>query len=321
MHQSPDTLVHKYCIFRLYYHILMARCGVFIGCFVLLSAYALAEVQPALEIEFQGQCADLIESGLDKSEFSDLISSGNAKIKVFKKGAPSGTAQKLEVAKLPSFADRSFLRLTFGPSSGPSGIIVSPFGFEYSLAALSGTNNDGKLSLQGALDVFFRLSEGGISVPFVLLDRGPDEPDGLRLTIDRRPEGMRCTLRAESHCFGPSGEGQPDSAQMQTSLARNLPVDIGQIYHFAITFETSEQRVLTVKLFRAAGNIALDTTSDAHLEGSFQCSLKDSLDRGFSEGNFVFGSLSTFPAKEGQIVIDIAGVRIFPRAPKIFSPL
>jgi hypothetical protein len=199
--------------------------------------------------------------------------------------------------------------------------LISPSGVETSLASLSQIENE-KLVLNGGLDMFFRYHEENPLqeelVPILLSVGG----DGIGLIVESDAGTIAASFddsRGETS-FDTDLDGTADAIGVRTSFVRAAPIDPEAPYHLAISFQTGDTGVVTVKVFLKPGNGAIDTREDTDLvsKAEFSMSIVGSA-KSLKKGEFTIGGRSR--SSPERAVFDLAAFRIFKPAPKIFSDI
>jgi len=218
---------------------------------------------------------------------------------------------------------KGFLRLINNKQvPGTRGVVViTPNGVETSLASLSQIES-GKLVLNGSLDLFFRYNEENPSqqelVPHLLSVMG----DGIRLIVES-DEGSIAALLSDGKdetIFDTDLDGTADASRVKTSLVKPAPVDAEAVYHLAVSFQTADTGVVTVRVFLKAGNGAIDTREDTDLvsKGEFSIVTAESK-KSLKNDDFTIRAESRSAPE--RAIVDLAAFRIFRPAPTIFPDI
>ncbi|MFG0249947.1 MAG: hypothetical protein ACF8OB_13745 [Phycisphaeraceae bacterium JB051] len=230
------------------------------------------------------------------------------------------STNKATVATDQSLAKASggYLSVDARPDSKPGhagGVKIKPQSAQSSLAAMSQIV-DGKVVLNGAFDFFFRANaelDKGMSVMRVLDHKGA--ADGLRLVYLSHDGKPRVEI------LGPKGKAAPfkrangrDASVIAPEIGLIMEADT--VYHMALGFETAADGMVSMTMYAAEGNVALDK-SMAMATTKFTLNA-DSVKSGFGEGEFFFG-------KSGQagtpIVQDFDCLRLYNQLPDTFEAL
>jgi hypothetical protein len=249
---------------------------------------------------------------------------GKAQLLLEKADWVEGSAQNVfQVIREPVMGTKGFLRLINDKQvPGQRGFVITPTGIDTSLAAFSQIEN-GKVVLNGAIDMFFRYNEEVPSqqelVPHLLYIGGGD---GLRLVVEADAGTVAATLVDEKDetVFDTDLDGVADATKAKTSFVNAVPIDPETAYHLAVAFETSKVGVVTAKVFLKAGHGAINPKEDEDLvsQGTFSVITKDS-EKALRNGSFSIGAHSrSSPAK---VILDLAAFRIFKPAPAIFPDI
>ncbi len=195
------------------------------------------------------------------------------------------------------------------------GVIIKPESAKSSFAAMSQIV-DGKVVLNGAFDFFFRANaqlDKGMSVLRVFDVKGAS--DGLRLVYLSHDGKPRVEL------LGPKAKALPfkrSNGQEASVIAPEigLVMEADTIYHLALGFETAADGMISMTMYAAEGNVAIEK-SMAMSTVKFTLNA-DTVKSGFSDGEIFFG-------KSGQagtpIVQDFDCFRIFNQLPDTFEAL
>lgn len=227
-----------------------------------------------------------------------------------------------EVIKDSAMGEKPFLRIIDDKQiPGSRGFVIMPSGIDTSLAAISQIEN-GKIVFNGGLDMFFRYNEETPSqqelVPNLLYIGGT----GLRLIVESDSGSIAATLADEKDetVFDTDLDGTADATSVKTSFVKAAPIDPEAVYHLAVSFETTNDGVVTLKVFLKMGNGAINSKEDEDLvsKASFKLISEDP-DKTLQSSSFPIGANSrSGPAK---VILDLAAFRIFRPAPAIFPDI
>jgi hypothetical protein len=231
--------------------------------------------------------------------------------------------KSLQLIADPAMGTKGFLRLINSKQvRGTRGFVaITPNGMETSLASLSQIEN-GRVILNGGLDLFFRYSEENPSqqelVPNVLYLTG----EGIRLIVESDEGSIVAVLSdgKDESSFDTDLDGTADASRVKTSIVNSAPIDSEAVYHLAIAFQTSEAGVVSVKVFLKAGNGAINTREETDLVSQADFSIiTDNLEKSLEKAGFSIGADSR--SSPEKAVLDLAAFRIFKPAPEIFPDL
>jgi hypothetical protein len=235
-------------------------------------------------------------------------------------GEPPKSVQLIEDSAMGT---RAFVRL-FRNKQVPGmrgDAIIIPSGTESSLASLSLLEN-GKVVLNGGLDMFFRYNEENPSQEELVPNLFSAGGDGIGLIVESDSGSIAVSLNDSKGetSFDSDLDGSADATGVKTSSVRAAPIDPEAPYHLAISFQTADNGVVTVKVFLRPGDGAIDTSEDTDLvaKGEFSIIASDS-EKSLKKGEFTIGADSR--SSPEQAVLDLAAFRIFKPAPKIFPDI
>ena len=203
---------------------------------------------------------------------------------------------------------------------GTSGVVrIVPQGAETSMGAMS-SFNEGKIFLNGGIDLFFRYSEEPPSMdlmPFIFSSQG-----GLHFVIHADQKSVIAILNdpQERQIFDTDLDGSADAARVESALVNQILLDPERFQHLAIWFQTAEDGTITMKVFCKAGAGPINTAEDTDLvsKGTFRI-ITDDTTALFEQGSLAIGPNSrNFP---DIVHTDIAAFRIFAPAPDVFPDL
>jgi hypothetical protein len=235
-------------------------------------------------------------------------------------GSAEPPPKSFELLSDEAMGTKAFLRLNnYKEVPGTRGFaVIRPDTPETSLGSLSQINN-GKVTINGGLDVFFRYSEENPSqqelVPNLLATGG----EGLRLTVEADGGSVVAVLSDDKNetLFDTDQDGSADANRAKTEFVKAAPIESEVPYHLAITLETSDAGVVTMKVFLKQGTGAINTKQDEDLvsQGSFSV-ITDNADKVLYDGAISIGANSrTSPTRA---ILDLAAFRIFQPAPAVF---
>jgi hypothetical protein len=200
-------------------------------------------------------------------------------------------------------------------------VIATPDGRETSLASLSHLEN-GKLILNGGLDMFFRYSEENPSqqelVPNLLSLMG----DGIRIIVESDGGTIVASFSdgKDEASFDTDLDGTADASRVQTSSVKAAPIDPDTAYHLAISFQTAETGVITAKVFVKPGVSAINSSEDTDLVSMAEFSIITAdNEKSLKDGDFPIKADSRTSPQVA--VLDLAAFRIFKPAPAIFPDI
>ena len=249
---------------------------------------------------------------------------GKAQLRLEKSDWTEGSTQKIfQVIADSAMGTKSFLRLVDDKQQVPGtrGFIITPSGIDTSLAALARIEN-GKFVINGAFDMFFRYNEEIPSQQALVPNLVSIGGIGLRLIVESDAETIVANLVDEKDetIFDTDLDGATDATRVKTSFVKTAPIDPEVVYHLAVSFETTEDGVVTLKVFLKAGHGAINSKEDEDLvsQASFSVINEDS-EKTLQNGSFSIGANSrSSPAK---VILDLAGFRIFKPTPAIFPDI
>ena len=307
-----------------------------IAVFVLLTARSQAD--PVLSLTFDdpkdlfGGYADGISlvdiqatPAIRETEVASGIG-GMARLKVDSTELVEGAGEpptRFQLIKDPVMGTKAFLRLINdkrAPGTGGS-TVITPSGFETSLASFSQFNS-GKVALNGGVDLFFRYSEDNPSQQDLVPNIFSVVGDGIRLFVESDGKSVNAlfTNDKDGDLFDTDLDGTADANRVMTSSVNSAQIDSEAVYHLAVSFQTAETGVVTVKVFLQAGNGAIDTREDTDLvsKGEFSV-VTDESDKSLKKGEFNIGADSRSGPE--RAILDLAAFRIFRPAPAIFPDI
>jgi hypothetical protein len=251
---------------------------------------------------------------------------GTAQLKVDSTELVEGAAEpptRFQLIKDSVMGTKAFLRLINdkrAPGTAGSAVVV-PNGFENSLASLS-TSENGKVALNGGVDMFFRYTEDAPSLPELIPHLLSVRGDGIRLLVESDAGSIAASFsdgKGET-VFDTDLDGTADASGVKTSFVNAAPIDPEAPYHLAISFKTADTGVVTVRVFLQAGYGAIDTREDTDLvsKGEFSVVTDDS-EKSLKNGDFSLGVDSR--SSPERAILDLAAFRIFRPAPAIFPDI
>ncbi len=221
----------------------------------------------------------------------------------------------------PDEGVNSALRIVGNKSvPGTSGILrIVPQGIETSMAAIS-SSKDGKIILNGGIDIFLRYSEEPSSLdlmPFIFSSQG-----GLHFVVHADQKSVIAMLydQEERSIFDTDLDGSADAAKVESSLVNQAEFDPEKFQHLAIWFQTAEDGTVTMKVFSKVGSGSINTAEDTDLvsKATFRIITDD------TAALFEQGSLAIRPNSRSfpdVVRTDLAAFRIFAPAPTVFPNL
>lgn len=205
--------------------------------------------------------------------------------------------------------------------SGTSGVIrVKPEAAETSMAAIS-SFKDGKIFLNGGIDLFFRYSEEPPPVdlvPFIFSSQGP----GLHFVIHAHDQSIIAFLNDSEgqQIFDTDLDGAGDVERVDTAKVNSVQLDPEKFQHLAVWFQTTDDGTVTMKVFFKAGTGSINTGEDTDLvsTATFRV-LTDQATKLLEHGSLAIAANSR--ANPETIHNDVAAFRLFAPAPAIFPNL
>jgi hypothetical protein len=199
--------------------------------------------------------------------------------------------------------------------------LITPSGSETSLASLAKIEN-GKLVLNGGVDMFFRYNEESPELQELVPHLVSIGGDGIRLIVESDAGGIAALLsdcKSETS-FDTDLDGTADATVVKTSLVKAAPIDPETPYHVAISFQTADTGAVTVKAFLKPGNGPIDTREDTDLISKAEFSFIDTdSEKSLKRGEFTIGGDSR--SSPERSILDLAAFRIFKPAPTIFPDI
>ena len=235
----------------------------------------------------------------------------------------SGEAPKAFVLLVnPDEGVKAALRINGNKSvPGTSGVArIIPDAAETSMAAIS-TFKDGKIFLNGGIDIFFRYSEEPPPVdlaPFLFSSQGP----GLHFGIHAHEQSFAAFLNDSegTQIFDKDLDGTPDAERVDTEKTNNAQLDPEKFQHLAVWFQTADDGTVTMKVFFKAGTGAINTAEDTDLVSatSFRI-ITDNPAKLLEHGSLAVAANSR--ANPDTIHNDVAAFRLFAPTPTVFPSL
>lgn len=204
---------------------------------------------------------------------------------------------------------------------GTSGIVrIKPDAAETSMAAIS-TFKDGKIFLNGGIDIFFRYSEEPPPVdlvPFLFSSQGP----GLHFGIHAHEQSFTAFLNDSegTQIFDKDLDGTPDTERVDTEKTNTAQLDPEKFQHLAVWFQTADDGTITMKVFFKAGTGSINTAEDTDLVSatSFRI-ITDNPAKLLEHGSLAIAANSR--ANPEVIHNDVAAFRLFAPTPAVFPSL
>ena len=235
-------------------------------------------------------------------------------------GSVDDPPKSFELISDSAMGTKAFLRLNDDKQvRGTRGLaVITPDGIERSLSSLSQVK-DGKAIINGGVDMFFRYNEENPSQQEFDAKLLSTAGDGLRLTVESNAGSIVATLTDDKDAalFDTDLDGVADATKARTEPTNMAPIDPETAYHLAITLETADTGVVTMKVFLKQGNDAINTKEDVDLvsQASFSVITEDG-DKTLQKRTISIGADSgSSPAKA---ILDLAAFRIFKPAPAVF---
>ena len=148
---------------------------------------------------------------------------------------------------------------------GTSGVVrIVPQGAEASMGAIS-QFNEGKIFLNGGIDLFFRYSEEPPTMdlmPFIFSSQG-----GLHFVAHADQKSVIAILydQQERQIFDTDLDGSADATRVESALVNQILLDPDKFQHLAIWFQTAEDGTTTMKVFCKAGAGPINPAEDTDL--------------------------------------------------------
>jgi hypothetical protein len=222
----------------------------------------------------------------------------------------------------PDEGVKSALRITADKTvPGISAVIrIKPQTEESSMAAIS-TFKDGKVFLNGGIDLFLRYSEEpppSDLVPFIFSSQGA----GLHFGIQAHDQSIVAFLNDSEgqQVFDTDLDGAGDAERVDTIKVNPAQLDPQKFQHLAIWFQTADDGTVTVKVFFKTGPGPINTAEDVDIVSatSFRI-ITDQPGKLLEHGSLTIGANSRgYPE---IIQNDIAAFRLFAPAPAVFPSL
>ena len=173
---------------------------------------------------------------------------------------------------------------------GTSGSVrITPQAVETSMASLSSFKN-GKVFLNGGIDMFFRYSEEPPAQANLMPDIFGSQGPGLHFLVEAHEGSVVAMLNDEKGelIFDTDLDGAADAARVNTTFANSAEFDPENFQHLAVWFQTAEDGTVTLKVFFKAGAGSINTGEDVDLvsTGSFRVITEDST-KLFEHGSLV----------------------------------
>lgn len=235
-------------------------------------------------------------------------------------GTSDPSVLKIQTVSDPPLGPSPFVRLFLDPKAGAKSISLGllPTDPSSSLAALV-TYDKGMAFFDGGYDFVFRTDKDWSGTPPKLVVQSKAGPLGLAVEIDPKPDrGMLVRLSTAKPALDLDGDNTPEKMVAVTRLVNDVPFEPGQIYHAAVTLQTSPEGLVTIRLFlqKGLGEIRTDNPAalNASLEGFRVLAADDSGERA-DKVVFVLGK------RDFAQTLDLANFRIFRPAPEVFPGL
>jgi hypothetical protein len=252
-------------------------------------------------------------------------SGGEAQLTIGGEELPEGVTESpraFQIITDTTMGTKAFLRLIYDREiPADRNLVIRPSGFETSLASLSQIEN-GKVVINGGLDMFFRYSEEGPSQPELLPNLLSTGGNGLRLIVESDEGSIAANLFVdqEEAIFDTDLDDTPDTNKVKTTFAKAAPIDPEAPYHLAVSFGTDEAGVVTLKVFLKNGNGAINTKLEDDLvaQATFKV-ITENQEMSLEKGSISFGAHSR--SSPSKVILDLAAFRIFKPAPEIFPDI
>jgi hypothetical protein len=205
--------------------------------------------------------------------------------------------------------------------SGTSGVIrIKPEAEGNSMAAIS-QFKDGKIFLNGGIDMFFRYSEEPAPLelmPYIFSSQGA----GVHFTIHADEQSVVAFLNDSEGqtVFDTDLEGTADAERVDTRKVNSAQFDPEKFQHLAVWFKTADDGTVTMKVFFKLGAGPINTAEDADLVSatSFRI-ITDQSSKLLQEGPLAIAAHSRNQPE--LIHNDVAAFRLFAPTPAIFPGL
>lgn len=205
--------------------------------------------------------------------------------------------------------------------SGTSGVVrIKPEAEGNAMAAIS-QFKDGKIFLNGGLDMFFRYSEEPAPLelaPFIFSSQGP----GLHFAIHAADGSVIAFLNDSEgqQVFDTDVDGAADADRVDTAKVNPVQFDPEKFQHLAIWFQTTDDGTVTMKVFSKVGAGPIDTAEDVDLVSSTSFRiLTDQSSKLLQHESLAIAANSR--SNPELIHNDVAAFRLFAPAPAIFPGL
>jgi hypothetical protein len=204
---------------------------------------------------------------------------------------------------------------------GTSGVIrIKPEAEGNSMAAIS-QFKEGKIFLNGGLDIFFRYSEEPATLdlaPFIFSSQGP----GIHFAIHAADQSVIAFLNDSEgqQVFDTDLDGAADADRVDTVKINSAQFEPEKFQHLGIWFQTADDGTVTMKVFFKLGAGAINTAEDVDLvsSGSFRI-LTDQSSKLLQHDSLAVAANSR--SNPELIHNDVAAFRLFAPAPAIFPSL
>ena len=180
--------------------------------------------------------------------------------------------------------------------------------------------NEGKIFLNGGIDLFFRYSEEPPTMdlmPFIFSSQG-----GLHFVAHADQKSVIAILydQQERQIFDTDLDGSADATRVESALVNQILLDPEKFQHLAIWFQTAEDGTTTMKVFCKAGAGPINPAEDTDLASKVTFRIiTDDAKALLEQGSIAIGPNSrNFP---DIVHTDIAAFRIFAPAPDVFPDL
>ena len=218
---------------------------------------------------------------------------------------------------------KAFLRLINDKRApGTAGsTVITPSGFDSSLASFAQFDN-GSVALNGGLDLFFRYTEENPSQPELVPNLFSAVGDGIRLFVESDGKGVNAlfTNDKDGDLFDTDLDGKADAHRVMTSPVNPGQIDSEAVYHLAVSFQTADTGVVTVKVFLQSGYGAIDTREETDLVSTAEFRvITDDSEKSLKGGEFSIQADSRSGPE--RAILDLAAFRIFRPAPAIFPDI
>jgi hypothetical protein len=180
---------------------------------------------------------------------------------------------------------------------------------------------EGKIFLNGGIDLFFRYSEEPAALelmPYIFSSQGP----GLHFTIHAADQSVIAFLNDSEgqQVFDTDLDGAADTDRVDTAKVNSAQFEPEKFQHLAIWFQTADDGTVTMKVFFKVGAGPINTAEDADLVSatSFRI-ITDQPSKLLQHDSLAIAAHSRNQPE--LIHNDVAAFRLFAPAPAVFPDL